>query len=620
MYCPECGSEISDDVSLCPRCAAVVEETQPTPAVPSDQGGGEPPDADTPTHWQRIRPILLWGFAFLVVLALSIGGATYAGLHQGEREREQRRQELAEQHYQAGLKRLEDGQYQLAIAEFKYVLKLDPDHPRAQQGIDEAASTQATITARPTATATSPASVAEELYGEAVAKYEAERWEDAADALFQLRQLDPDYESDKVEQMLFESSLNAGVALLQEDRFELGIYYLDRAVALRPLDEEAAAQRRLAKKYMGALDYCGVDWEHCIEHLEELYAIAPDYKDVFQRLYRARVSYADAWYAEGEMCPAEEQYAQALKLINSPEVEEKRAEANEICLVATPTPVPSVEGTEAITLTELPPGFTAGRLAYPVYNTRAGAYDIYALFADGRLVKMVGGADQPSWIWEAGKLGYRDLRAPGVSLLGSAEAVSEQVASGAGLAWPTFSPDGSRVAYAARDAGGKWQIYIAPTDGSSEPTVHAAGRGPAWGPTGLLAWTGCEEDDEKTCGIFVDNLDDDQPPTRLTASISDIGLHWAPGGDALAYMSDHTGNWEIYYLSVTGGVAVLTDDPASDGLPAWAPDGSGIAFVSNRDGTWGLYVMRPAGEDPQKILTLGPSLPNWTAQRLSWAP
>ena len=133
-----------------------------------------------------------------------------------------------------------------------------------------------------------------------------------------------------------------------------------------------------------------------------------------------------------------------------------------------------------------------------------------------------------------------------------------------------------------------------------------------------MAWTGCDSDG--ACGIFVDNPNDDQPPTRLTASISDIGLHWSPDGGMLAYMSNVTGNWEIYLLSTTGGIVVLTDNPASDGLPAWAPDGSGLAFVSNRDGGWGLYLMGPNGQDPHKILTLGPSLPGWTTQRLSWAP
>ena len=573
------------------------------------------PGSEEITRWQRVRPILFWVVGFLCLLVLSVGGAAYGGLYKGERDREQQRQELAEQHYRAGLERLEAGEYELAVAEFEYVLKLDPDHPFAQQGIAEA---QARTAARPTPTSETREIITDDLYQKAVAHFEAEQWEEASGVLTQLRVLDPTYEAQSVEEMLFTSLYNAGMALLDENRFEEGIFYLDQAVALRPPDEEALTQRSLAVQYMTALGYWGVDWERCIERFEQLYAVAPNYKDVFSRLYSAHVMYADAWYDQGEMCPAEVQYAQAAQLMNDSEIEQKREQAARVCMVATPTPIAPITGTLPVTLTEPPPGFTTGRLAYPAYNTQTGLYDVYALFADGRLIRMVGGGDQPCWLWGSGALGYRNLLSPGISVLVPGEAVPRPLAAGAGTAWPTFSPDGSRVAYATQDATGAWQISIAPTDGSAEPRIHAAGRGPVWGPTGLLAWTGC--DSGGACGIFADNPDDDQPPTRLTASINDTGLHWSPDGRMLAYMSNVTGNWEVYLLSTTGGVVVLTDNPASDGLPAWAPDGSGLAFVSNRDGVWGLYLMGRNGEDPHKIVTLGPSLPDWTKQRLSWAP
>jgi tetratricopeptide (TPR) repeat protein len=570
-----------------------------------------------PTRWQRIRPIIFWTIGFLFILALSIGWAAYRGLYEGERDRAQQRLELADQHYRTGLERLDAGEYELAIAEFEYVLKLNPSHPTASQGITEAETRMNVPTPSPTTEVYEI--VVDDLYQDAVTYYEAEDWENAIAVLTQLRVLDANYAAEAVEDMLFTSLYNAGMAFLAEDRFEEGVFYLDQAITLRPLDEEALTERSLALQYMNALGYWGVDWERCIESYEQLYAVAPNYKDVFSRLYLAHVTYADTWYDQGEMCPAEVQYAQALLLMNDPEVEQKQAEANQICLVATPTPIAPITGTTPVTLTELPPGFTTGRLAYPSYNAQTGLYEVTALSADGHLTKMANGADQPFWVWGTGALGYRNLLSPGISLLVPGEATPRQLVAGAGPAWPTFSPDGSRMAYAAQDATGAWQIYVGPTDGSVEPTIHAAGKGPVWGPTGLLAWTGCN--DSGACGIFADNPDDDQPPPPpLTASINDIGLNWSPNGEMLVYMSNVSGNWDIYLLSLTGGVVLLTDDPASDGLPVWAPNGSGIAFASNRDGTWGLYLMNPNGEDPHKILTLGTDLPNWTAQRISWAP
>jgi hypothetical protein len=349
-----------------------------------------------------------------------------------------------------------------------------------------------------------------------------------------------------------------------------------------------------------------------------LYAAAPGYKDVTWRLYRAHVSYADAWYDDGEMCPAERQYTLAVQLFSDPEVDSKLAEARETCLVATPTPIAPLTGTLSVTLTQPPPGFTIGRLAYPVYDTDTGSYDVNALFADGRLVRMASAADQPAWLGSSGALVYRNRAAGGISLIVPGEGAPRGVASGAGLAWPSYSPDAGRLAVASQSAGGTWQVLIAPSDGSSEPVVHADGRGPIWGPSGLLAWTGCGADG--ACGIFVDNPDDDQPAARLTASENDIGLSWSPGGDAVAYMSNVSGNWDVFVVNLSGGVVALTDNPESDGLPAWSPDGSRIAFVSNRDGTWGVYVMDTGGGDQHKILALGPNLPDWTMQRLSWAP
>jgi len=629
MRCPECKTQIPDNLLLCPQCGTRVEETRPMrarrsapdPSVEATYAPGPEiptPPEDAPSaraRWRRVRQVLFWVLGLLLLLTLIIGGAAYGGLYTGERDREQRRLDLAEEHYRAGLERLEAGEYDLAVAEFEYVLELQPEHPFAEQGITEAQTRNVVL---PTPTTETYEIVVDDLYQKAAAHYEAGRWEEAIAVFTQVRVLDPAYEAEAVEEMLFTSLYNAGMAFLEEDRFEEGVFYLDQAVALRPLDEEALTQRSLAVQYMTALGYWGVDWERCITRFENLYTIAPGYKDVFSRLYSAHVTYADAWYDQGEMCPAEVQYAQAMQLMADPDVERRRTGAAEICMVATPTPIAPITGTLPITLTEPPPGFTTGRLAYPTYNVQTGIYDVYALFADGRLMRMAGGGDQPAWLWSSGALGYRNLLSPGISVLAPGEAAPRQVAAGAGLSWPTFSPDGSHVAYATQDATGTWQIYVARTDGTDEPKNHAAGKGPAWGPTGLLAWTGC--DSGGGCGILVDNLDDDQPATRLTASVNDIGVSWAPNGGLLAYMSNVSGNWEIYLLDITGGVVVLTDDPASDGLPTWAPDGSGLAFVSNRDESWGLYLMGPNGEDPHKILALGPSLPAWTGQRLSWAP
>ena len=615
MRCPVCKTKYSDDLLLCPNCGTLNEETRPSGALEfgeQEVAPSTPEDLETRSR-PKVRRIILWGIAFMVSLALSVGGAAYLGLHQGELERKEQREAVADEHYRAGIVRLDAGEYELAIAEFKYVLELQPSHPLAEQGISEA---RARVAARPTPTSETIGIVAADIYDEALAAYTAEDWEATVSKIAYLRSLDPTHRAEEAEDMLFNSLYNGGVQMLEEDRLEEGIFYLDQAVSLRPLDEETLNQRDLAVRYMTALGYWGADWDLSIEQFSALYAIAPEYKDSFQRLYQAHISYADAWYAQGEMCPAQELYAQALHLINSQITEDKRAQAELVCLAATPTPIAPITGTMAITITEMPEGFTAGRLAYPIYNTETDAYDVYSLFSDGRLLRLAADADQPNWRWGSATLAYRDLANGGLAVWQPGHVEGQVVLPGWGYAWPTLSPDSSRIAYSAKDAGGTWHISIAPADGSDSGTPHAEGYNPSWGPTGLLAWTGC--DGTGTCGIMVDNPYDDQLPARLTASDDDIAVSWHPGGTELLYMSNVTGNWDVYRLNLVGGVSVLTDDAGSDGLPAWSPDGARIAFVSNRDGLWGIYLMDPGGQNQHKILTLGPNLPSWTSQRLSW--
>jgi tetratricopeptide (TPR) repeat protein len=624
MRCPSCKATVSEDLTLCPRCGRELRSSPPSRRQRSQRPQRSKPakPAAAPEAKKKVSPggssrVILWTLPFVLIILLSIGGGALFGLYKGQRERELQTQELVEEYYKRGVEHLVEGEYGLARAEFEYVLDLHPGHALASRGLAEA---EAVIAMLPTPTVETYQIAAADLYSEAVSYYEAEAWQEAAEKLIQLRKVDRDYEAGSVEEMLFTSLYNAGMELLESDRLEEGVFRLDQAETLRPLDDEARAERDLAIRYMTALGYWGADWQSCIEGFEELHQTAPDYKDVEERLYEAQLSLADSWYLINEMCPAEEYYTRALEMVNDADVAERRDEAAEACAVATPSPAGVMGGSQVITLTEIPEGFNYGRLAYPLYNARSRRYDVYALFADGRLMGMAADADQPCWVWSNGTLGYRDLSSssPGLRVIIPGEDGSRPLVANGGLAWPTFSPDGARVAYAELD-GTEWKVVIAPVDGSDDPVVHASGKGPVWGPSGLLAWTGCDR--YGNCGVFIDNPDDDEAALRKTGSIDDIGLHWSQDGAWIAYMGNHTGDWEIYRLNVSGQVeGPLGSSPANDGLPAWAPDGSGIAFVSDRDGIWGIYLMGINGENVHRIVVLGPSLPNWTEQRLSWAP
>ena len=106
---------------------------------------------------------------------------------------------------------------------------------------------------------------------------------------------------------------------------------------------------------------------------------------------------------------------------------------------------------------------------------------------------------------------------------------------------------------------------------------------------------------------------------------------FSPDGETIAYVSDRTGNFEIFLKQVSGGPDVnITNNPAEDVQPAFSPDGKQIAFVSTRESARDLgyenfgvpptggdiWVMPALGGKPRRIAESG-NFPSWSADGAS---
>ncbi len=77
---------------------------------------------------------------------------------------------------------------------------------------------------------------------------------------------------------------------------------------------------------------------------------------------------------------------------------------------------------------------------------------------------------------------------------------------------------------------------------------------------------------------------------------------WSPNGRRIAYVSNLTGNNEIWVMNADGSeAAAITAHAANDLYPAWSPDGGRIAFVSERDNTREIYVIAASGGTPARL-------------------
>jgi len=99
-----------------------------------------------------------------------------------------------------------------------------------------------------------------------------------------------------------------------------------------------------------------------------------------------------------------------------------------------------------------------------------------------------------------------------------------------------------------------------------------------------------------------------------------IGLAQDSGGDLrLAYVSNRTGNQDIYIMSTEGENVLranLTNHPAQDWNPLWSPDGAQIVFNSDRDGRDTLYIMGADGSNARPLF-LGETFNDYDG---AWSP
>jgi Tol biopolymer transport system component len=81
----------------------------------------------------------------------------------------------------------------------------------------------------------------------------------------------------------------------------------------------------------------------------------------------------------------------------------------------------------------------------------------------------------------------------------------------------------------------------------------------------------------------------------------DEGVTWTPDG-RLVYMSDASGNTEIWTANADGGGAKqLTFDSFADNNPVVSPDGRFVVFMTNRSVGWSLWRMNADGGDAREL-------------------
>jgi uncharacterized protein YraI len=96
----------------------------------------------------------------------------------------------------------------------------------------------------------------------------------------------------------------------------------------------------------------------------------------------------------------------------------------------------------------------------------------------------------------------------------------------------------------------------------------------------------------------------------LTSDNSDTGPVFSPDDQTLALSYRQHDHWEVYTYDLASGSRqrltkppILADPQYSSAAPAWSPDGSQIAFVTDRTGQWEIWVMNADGSNPHALFS-----------------
>ena len=175
--------------------------------------------------------------------------------------------------------------------------------------------------------------------------------------------------------------------------------------------------------------------------------------------------------------------------------------------------------------------------------------------------------------------------------------------------WPSWSPDGNRIAFTCRNSipGSGGGICVMDVDGSNIDRLTSADDWePAWSPDGTrIAFASLRDGNPE---LYIMDADGKNQQRLTENDVDDWQAAWSPDGMKLAYTSGLDGNWNIYIMDLSAGIpssretiTQLTYHNAKDSFPAWSPDGNEISFTSTRDGIEELYLMNADGTYKRRL-------------------
>jgi len=257
-----------------------------------------------------------------------------------------------------------------------------------------------------------------------------------------------------------------------------------------------------------------------------------------------------------------------------------------------------------------------GRLAFLRYNGTTGSdYQIYTVaFSTGdtaALTHLAANRWIPSWSPDGSKIAFnsdQDSTGQEIFVMNADGSLLHRLTNFLGQALcPSWSADGKKILFDF-EGGRNPALYVMNADGSDTTRLaqgtHPFYQCPVWSPDGSrIAFVSADSADVLYTDIYLLNADGtgeinwSHNPGRF-----DTQPAWSPDGTKIAFFSERNGLAGLFVMNVDGtGLKPLVTAPGNNTCPAWSPDGQWIAFTSTRDGQTELYAMALDGSSTRRL-------------------
>jgi TolB protein len=253
-----------------------------------------------------------------------------------------------------------------------------------------------------------------------------------------------------------------------------------------------------------------------------------------------------------------------------------------------------------------------GRIAFTAVASAAGPLEIRTIHADGTgetTVVTETEGDFATWSpdgtqiafirWVVGSAILYRVNADGTGLT--------EVATLPGFAEELDWGSGGTLVFSAPREGESFpDLFFIEADGSDLRPVFsdAAYRlSPSWSPDGTrLVFAAVQADGDNTELTLVNA--DGSSPEPLTSGSRDLSASWSPDATTLAFRRYNldSGMSEIWVIGTDGsGLRKLVDTNGPQFSPSWSPDGGWVAFTSENASGQPLLIARADGSDVMQV-------------------